>query len=47
MYTDSNTEKIMQFDWMIASPYSFVQIGVWTGQNRSKLLGNDITVIWT
>ena len=31
LYTKQNTDRMLKFDWLSASPYACVRTGVWTG----------------
>ena len=51
LYTKQNTDRMLKFDWLRASPYACVQTGVWTGwtsvhNNKGKHWLFVVLLVW-
>ena len=51
MYTKQNTDRMLKFDWLKASPYTCVRTGVWTGwtsvhNNKGKHWLFVVLLVW-
>ena len=51
LYTKENTDRMLKFDWLRASPYACVPTGVWTGStsvhnNKGKHRLFVVLLVW-
>ena len=51
LYTKQNTDRMLEFDWLIAGPYACVRTGVWTGwtsvhNNKGKHWLFVVLLVW-